>query len=372
MKRTTRLVCLLAALVAHNSRGVFAAQKGEPSPTAVAPATDSPTAINQPLAEKVHRVLDSYCARRINTKYENPWSVLHWSIAYGIDAEVVAAELDGQSVSAIGWLCYNRPAAGQRLMSYDGQSLRLPIAPGLQGHQGQFLAMLAQSRVKPDYEIHVGSHKSSVADLVDYEKRTCRSDLELTFKLIGLAYYSNSEESWQNSAGQSWSVRRLLEEELSEPIDRNRCPCGGTHRLFALSYAVERRRSEGLPIDGPWQIAHRRTQSYQQRAFQLQNGDGSFSTLWLDARENRNDKTRKLTTSGHILEWLACSLPESQLHDPSFERAVEYVANLLDQNQNVRWHRGALGHALHALAIYDERVLDAKPGQRRERLALAD
>src|SRR3989304_5445650 len=112
MKRTTRLVCLLAALVALKGNIVFAAQTGDQSP-----AVDAPPAINQPLADKVHRVLDSYCARPLNTKYDNPWSVLHWSIAYGIDAEVVAAELDGQSVSAIGWLCYNRPPARHRPLS---------------------------------------------------------------------------------------------------------------------------------------------------------------------------------------------------------------------------------------------------------------
>jgi hypothetical protein len=132
---------------------------------------------------------------------------------------------------------------------------------------------------------------------------------------------------------------------------------------------VKRRRKEGLPLSDPWKTAERRVQSYQRRAFQLQNKDGSFSTLWLEGPENRNDKTRKLITSGHQLEWLAFSLPDHRLQDPKFERALEYVANLLEQNRNLHWHRGGLGHALHALAIYEQRVLGSSPGQRMQRLA---
>ena len=144
--------------------------------------------------------------------------------------------------------------------------------------------------------------------------------------------------------------------------------CGGLHRLFAINYAVERRESEGKPIDGPWLVAQQRTTAYQQRAFKLQNPDGSFSTAWLDLPEHRDDVTRQLTTSGHILEWLAYSLPDEQLRDPRFERAVDFVTSLLDGKQQTKWHRGALGHALHALVIYETRTFGPRAGDRSERL----
>jgi hypothetical protein len=329
---------------------------------------DSQEVANPRLAKKVRRVLNWYYSRPLNTRDDAPWSVLHMSIAYGIDTQVCMGGPNGQRVTAIGWLCCNRPTAGKRLVSKRAGNLNLPIAPGIQGHHGQFLGMLAQSHVHPNYLLRVGSQKLKVADLVEHEKKTCRSGMELTFKLIGIAHYTPSTEPWKNGRGETWSVKRLLEEELEEPINRIDACCGGTHRLFALNYAVHRRRKEGLPISGPWKIADRRTQAYQRRAFQLQNRDGSFSTMWLERRENRNDKVRKLTTSGHILEWLAFSLPEDRLQDPKFEHALEYVVNLLDHNKDPDWHRGALGHALHALAIYEQRVLDSTPGQRMQLL----
>jgi hypothetical protein len=338
----------------------------EKTSAANAKKQNSPEVPNTRLANKIKRVLDWYYSHPLNTRDDTPWSVLHWSIAYGVDAQVCVGGPDGRKVTAIGWLCCNRPAAGKRLVSLNSGNMNLPIAPGIQGHHGQFLSMLAQSKVPSDYVLRIGKRELEVANLVKYEKARCRSGMELTFKLIGISHYTPSNETWNNSRGESWSVNRLLREELKEPIDRMAACCGGTHRLYSLSYAIDRRRKQGLPIADDWKKAERRVQSYQRRAFQLQNSNGSFSTMWFERRENSNDKTRKLITSGHLLEWLAFSLPEERLQDPKFERALDYVANLLDQNHGTSWHRGGLGHALHALAIYEQRVLGATPGQRTQ------
>jgi hypothetical protein len=324
---------------------------------------------NNRLMARVRRVLDSYYLQPMNTKEDSPWSLLHWSIAYGVDATVCMNSPNGQQVTAIGWLCSNYPANGVSLITPTKDGIYLPVAPGRQGHDGQFLSMLAQSRVNQNYILRVGDKSLAVADLVDYEKRTCRSGMELTFKLIGLAYYESATAEWKNARGEPWSIGQLLQEELEQPISRREATCGGTHRLFAINYAVERRQLEGLPISGVWLVAKKRTEAYQRRAFQLQNPDGSFSTNWFDGPEHRNDVTRRLTTSGHILEYLAYSLPEQQLRDPRLERAVAYVASLLEGKQQSQWHRGALGHALHALSIYEQRILGVEPGERSERLA---
>jgi hypothetical protein len=136
--------------------------------------------------------------------------------------------------------------------------------------------------------------------------------------------------------------------------------------LFALSYAVHCRRKEGRPIDGPWEPAARRAEEYQARAFGLQNDDGSFSTAWFDRKESNVSKTRRLTTSGHVAEWLAFSLPEERLHDVRFEKSLNYLTSLLETSQARSSDWGAMTHALHALAIYEQRTLGVSPGQRRQ------
>lgn len=333
--------------------------------------TKQPDAALKPLEAKVRRVLDSYYLRPLSTRDESPWSILHWSIAFGVDANVRTPGSATERASAIGWLCVNNPAAGQRLIVDRGDSFSLPVAPGLQGHEGQFLSMLAQSRVKKDYVLRVGNRDLSIADLIEYEKRTCRLNTELTFKLIGLCHYEGTEAAWKNNRGEEWSIAKLLKDELKQPIGAKEATCGGLHRLFSLSYAVEHREKEGEPVTGDWLVARERTERYQRRAFEVQNSDGSFSTAWLDRREKRDDVTRQLTTSGHVLEWLAYSLPDDQLADERFQRAVGFVAGLLDGKEGTAWHRGALSHSLHALSIYEERVLGTWPGDRGERLAKA-
>lgn len=321
--------------------------------------------VDTELLNTVRHVLDQHYLRPPNSRDDSPWKLLHWSIAYGIDAQTRVGGPGGKQVSAIGWLCENRPSAGLRLMSESRDGMQLPIAPGKQGHPGQFLAMLAQSQVQPDFGIRVGNRGLTVGDLVAHEKDTCRTGQELTFKLIGISHYGSSEDEWKNNRGEPWSLRRLLDEELKQPISA-RSTCGGTHRLFALSYAVHCRRKEGLPIDGPWGNAARRMTEYQARAFRMQNRDGSFSTAWLDRSGSSLSADRRLTTSGHVAEWLAFTLTEDGLHDERFERGLKYLTGLLETHRPSSSTWGATSHALHALAIYEQRMSGATPGQRRQ------
>ena len=59
-----------------------------------------------------------------------------------------------------------------------------------------------------------------------------------------------------------------------------------------------------------------------------------------------------------------CSLPDEQLRDERVVKSVEYLIQLLMEHQTRDLEIGARGHALHALAVYDERVFASVPGQR--------
>ena len=105
-------------------------------------------------------------------------------------------------------------------------------------------------------------------------------------------------------------------------------------------------------------------QDYHRYTFSLQNPDGSFSTEWFERRGNDPDIDRRLKTSGHILEWIGFSLSDDELRDPRMIKAVDYVATILAKNDQHTWEIGPLGHGLHALAIYDDRVFkDVEPMQ---------
>ena len=229
--------------------------------------------------------------------------------------------------------------------------------------------MLAQSQVSANYPIVVGQSKYTVTDLIRYEMATCKEKAELTFKLIGLSYYIDTEQIWLTDKRNRWNIEKLVQEELAQPI--NGAACGGTHRLTGFSYAVRKREKRGEPFEGQWLRAKKFVEDYHTYAFTLQNPDSSFSTDWFQRRADYGDVGRRLQTTGHITEWLAFSLPKDELVDAKMIKSVDYLATILLEHPNERWSIGPLGHGLHALAIYDERVFGGTPGKRAEQLALA-
>jgi hypothetical protein len=279
---------------------------------------------------------------------------MHAVIGHGISTQLAEGGPRGKPVTAVGWLCYNRPAAGLRLFYLSGNQLGTMQGPGLEGHRGQLMAILAQVRVKSDYPLQVNGRSFTMADLIEYEKRTCYAGTELTFKLIGLNHYLDQDARWENDQGEMWDIPRLIREEISQPI--RGATCGGTHRLSGLSLAVRKRILNDQPLDGEYARAAQYIRDYHAYTFKLQNRDGSLSTEWFRGRGSDPNPSRRLQTTGHILEWLCYSLPDSEIRDARPRAAVDYLANLMLEHPNRVWEVGPLGHAIHALALYDERV----------------
>lgn len=316
------------------------------------------------LRSKLREALAYYYFRPENIALRSPWGAMHAMIAYGVDSELIAGD---KRVNAIGYLCYNGVCNGQQLFYTTNRMLQARIGPGVQGHPGQFLAMLAQSRVKTDFPLLVDGQKFNVADLIQYEKDTCRPQTELTFKLIAFSHYLKSDEKWKSNDGQIWDMQRLIKEELAQPIVG--AACGGTHRMTGFSYAMRKREQRGEPMTGQWMRAKKFVEDFHEYAFRLQNPDGSFSTTFFAGRADDGPPTKRLETTGHITEWLAYSLDKEQLLEPRMIKSVYYLSNLLIEHRDEKWGIGPLGHGLHALAIYDERIFGGKPGTRAVELA---
>lgn len=289
----------------------------------------------------------------LNTREHCPWEIMHAIIAYGVDTRLLH---NNQATTAIGHLCFSGVCNKQAIVSLRNDQLYVHRGIGVQGHSGQFLAILAQSHLQRDYPLYVGGRRFTLEDLIRAEQYDCESGTELTFKLIGLMHYLPSDATWTNFQGQTWTIDRLVREEIVQPV--RGAACGGTHRLMGLSYAVRKREQRGQPIDGIYREAEKYIDQYHKYTFGLQNPDGSFSTAWFVRREARLDLDRRLQTTGHILEWLCFSLDDEQLRDPRVVRAVKYVTDLLLVEKDHAWEIGHLGHALHALQLYNERVFD--------------
>ena len=356
----------------------------EPESEAISPATEekaeresadetqpSPLSPQQiQLRDRLRTALAYYYPKHLNARDHSPWEMMHGIIAYGTDALIFRSGDSGQTVSAVGWMCFNYPCRGEQLLYLDqGNRLVARKGPGLQGHYGQFLAILAQSHVSADYPMHVGNKEFTIRDLIEHEQSDCQSGEELTFKLIGLMHYLPSDSTWKARDGQTWSIPRLLVEEMRQPI--NGAACGGTHRLMGISYAVGKRLQRGEPVDGEYARAQKYIHDYHLYTFSLQNPDGSFSTEWFKRKGANPDLDRRLKTTGHTVEWLSYSLPEDQLFNPQMVKAVDYLTTILLNNRSHSWEVGPRGHALHALRIYDRRAFKPRDAQAQKPAELA-
>ena len=309
------------------------------------------------LRQWIDHTLTTYQRRPLNTADNTPWEVMHGFIAFGIPTQVRVGGPAGDLVSAIGWSNMGGRCRGQTMLTTSGDRLlALKGYFGVQGHSAQYLAILAQCRVAASSPITVNGQKFTVADLIEEEKLACKPATELTFSLIAMAHYLPTDATWTSRDGETWSLPRLVEEEIVQTI--RGAPCGGTHRLFGLAYGCQRRLKATGQLDGAYLRADRYVREFQNLTLsQLQNRDGSFSTEWLKYPADREDDVdRKVQTTGHILEWLVASLDQERLYDPRVVSAAEFLCRALSREPSREWKIGPLGHALHALNIYQERA----------------
>lgn len=332
-------------------------------PAEVAPPAKPARELSPALAalrDQVRPTLAAQQKQTFNTRDNFATEIVACCLAFGCNTEVSWEGPEGRRVNGITCLCWNYPCGGFELLGMSEGHIAARVGYGYQEQPGEFLAMLAMSRVQGDYPVRVGQTVRNVADIVEGEKLACRSGNDLSLALVGLSYYVEEPE-WKNDLGETWSIDRILSEEMAQPVVT--APEGGLNRLLGLSYAVMRRAKRGQPIDGQYERARKYVADFQEFALQLQNTDGSWGPYFLAAKSTSPDIASQLRSSGRILEWLALSLPEQKIEDPRMLKGVEYVTGLLG-TQRYQWNTPSLstreivsvGHALHALNIYDERV----------------
>jgi len=319
------------------------------------------------LRDKLRKARAVAAALPFNTRDNTPGEMILLSLAFGCDAGVGYNGPSGKKINALGCLCWNYPCAGYRLLRAGGGTVMARVGYGLQAHSAQFLAVLAQSRVPADYEVRVGEYRGTVADLVEFEKRACRAGSDLSFTLIGLAHYVDDGASWENRLGEEWSVERLVREELARTTSTS--DSDATNRLMGLSFAVRRREKRGGAEDDVFGNVRRYLGKFHDFALEVQNPDGTWHPGFFARKGTSRDAAGTLRSTGHIVQWLASSLPEDRLQDPRVLRSVVYLIKALGTPRS-RTKAASMSlhdvdgvmHAAHALAIYDRRVFASRAG----------
>lgn len=310
------------------------------------------------LRTRLAKTLQFYRGRPLNTGDDGPWSTMHSLLGYGTATPLALGSDRGRRTNALSWMANNNPCANRQLLYVEDGFLKGREGVGFQGHPGQFLAMLAQIGVPANYPLRVQGAKYSVEDLIRTEMATCNAGRELTFTLIALSHYLQSDAEWTNSDGEPWNLDKIMAIELSQPV--NGAACGGTHRIMAITYAVRMKELRQEPLEGAYPKAKKYVRDYQRYVTTLQLRDGGFSSDWFKRRSDWGDTDRQLQTTGHILEWLVFSLPRNELAGRRVVRAVDFLTNHMTRNRYHDWEVGPRGHALRALSLYQQRVFQPR------------
>ena len=342
--------------------------------TSTAPATQrSGMPVSEYMAalkEQLESVLAQNAKRGISMASNTPCDIMIMAQPYGVDAMVFQpsdeAPKRGESqkggyIYSIGSLAWNYACGGKRLLKSDGKRIYAKIGNGYQNKPSQFLALLAMSNIRDNYEIRIDGMGYTIADLVTSEKAACRSGHNHALTLVGLAFYAQSRDQWKSDNNENWSIERLVASELNRPVDQSTSEA--TDWLLGLTAAVELYNNEGARFTPTMNLARQQILTYHEFVLSIQNEHGLWHPEFFMKKGVGGDHYETLYASGHILRFLALSLPEKELSNPKMTKAVQALATRVAQvpqtanavTMTDRQTEG-LSVALHALAIYNQRM----------------
>lgn len=339
--------------------------KPQPAP-APAPIVAEPPI--DPLLKLANEAVEISSRRYLTADLHTPWQVIHGLLAYRQDFQLKTQ--DGRKINALEWASSGVTFRGESLFQktpFGGRAHPFIQAYWFEGHPTQFMAYLTMCRLPTTYEFKTSTGEIvTVQDIINNAKMdvTRATDVEMTWTLWALAHYLEPSTQWVNKNGEHWSMEELVRLELRNTIYDG--PCGGTHSLFATAYARNAYLQTKQPLRGTWLEADQKIQRFIAEAKALQNPDGSFSTHFFKGRGTSNDFNTRITSSGHMIEWLMVALPQSRLSEPWIQNGVRCLAQDLIDNRHVNAECGPLYHAVDGLQIYRERMqIAARVAQRQ-------
>ena len=348
--------------------------KVEPK-TTVTPAPQRPVVVPapviaeplDPLVKLAAEAVEVSSRRYLTADLHTPWQVIHGLLAYRQDFQLRTQ--DGKKINALEWASGGVSFRGESLFQktpYGGRAHPYSTMYWFEGHPTQFMGYLTMCRLPLSHEFKTASGEVvTVQDIINNAKMevTRAPDVEMTWTLWALAHYLEPTAQWVNKNGEPWSMEELVRTELRNTIYD--APCGGTHSLFAISYARNAHLQTRQPLRGVWLEADQKIQRFIAEAKALQNSDGSFSKHYFKGRDLSTDFNTRIMGSGHMIEWLMVALPQSRLSEPWVQNGIRGLAQDLITNRHLNAECGPLYHAVDGLQIYRERMqLAARVAQR--------
>jgi hypothetical protein len=333
------------------------------SETPVEPVKSPPPPIPNGILPRLNAAIDNVKRRDLRTS-TGFWTVFHGILGLGPDITLLDEET-GQRIKALDRICTGKDMRGLVFLpTAYGLDVETQVGTGVgQGHQDQFVAEMVEWGVPASHpvDVKVKGRPCTFADFFGHSKMraSLTKNQELSWAIVIIGRIFGTDHEWTNMDGERLSYEDVVRYELNQPIDT--AACGGTHRLFGLSWANQLHRARGGQPTGVWKDVADKLALYKANARKFQHSDGSFSTAYVSKEENNPDLGPRIGSTGHVLEWLALELTDEEIRRPWIEDAASALCRMILENHESPLEGGAMYHAVHGLLIYRARVF-GEPG----------
>lgn len=309
------------------------------------------------LRQRIEAAVANVRARDLTTT-NGFWTVFHGILGLGPGVELVDPKTK-ERINALDYICNGGTLRG---LVFKPTLLGVEVVSTMdsvgQGHQDQFLAEMAQWNMPANRKMMVQGKEYSFMDFVNFSqaRASLTQNQELSWTIILLAQYKGTDISWKNPLHEKIHFEDIVRYELEANVEN--AACGGTHRLFGLSWAYHLHLQKGGKTEGIWKGIPEKTAKYRDLAKQYRNPDGSLSTSFFRGPGNAPDKNVRINTTGHMIEWLALALSDEELREGWVQEAVNALCMQILDLQGAAIDGGSMYHAVHGLLIYYARVFD--------------
>jgi len=308
--------------------------------------------ISRILERRVDRAIEITQRRFLSIDTHTPWQIAHGVLAY---RQHYLVNQDEVRVSTLDWIS-SGPQYLERdwfqITAHGGKAHPFFKPYTFEGHPNQFVAFFSESQLPRNFTFRAGEQTITLDDIIKNARMEVNDREEVTWTLWFLTPYLPHDAEWLNQNGEPWSITRMIDVQMKTPIKRS--ACGGTHGLYAIALARNKYLSSGQPLHGTWLTADLHLKRYLATAQSLQNADGSFSADFFRSQKASADISTRISTTGHMLEFVVRALPRSHLSQPWVQAAVRRVAEDLTDAKGTPLEAGGMYHAVHALVMYRE------------------
>ncbi|MCF0234943.1 MAG: hypothetical protein HUK22_08220 [Thermoguttaceae bacterium] len=323
------------------------------------------------LAARYEALKSRFAKPPLSIQRSTPGRLLRYSLIGGPDETFLAPGGGGggaglRPIYALGALCWNIPCENRRIFRTIDSLPAPAVGFGFQSQRGELLAALAFAGVDRSYEVRAedaNGQKFTIDDLVEWEKRSCGEDANLSLVAVGLAHYMQDADAvWRDSFGDEWTLLRILDCELKRPVDW--ASADAVDKLLGITYLVARLKKGNSSSAPQVSKAENFLVAVKSLAWETFDGDKLGDALFFDKKVKATTPYMKLYVAGRMTRWLALTASPNELSSAKMKNAVAEVCALVDSlfnsvddlDQLAPLDEESLGVAMQATAIYLKRV----------------